>query len=266
MMDIHVFDVEHGGCTAVIAPSQELLLIGCGHNASTGWRPSDWVDANNLEITNLTIENFDEDHVSDLPSLYQHCMIRSLSTNWHITPEWLRKSKAENGMGSGIQTIITMMERFTGPDFATNWGGMSVQRFCHPPSLFNDVNSLSVVTFVRNGSVTMVFPGDTTRQAWQAFLGDAAFCLWLQDTNLFVASHHGRQDGYCPDVFGICKPVMIIVSDSSIQYDTQHVDYTQHATGLRWHAGSTRYVLTTRNDGAISIQEQGGTFQVTTAR
>jgi len=264
MMLVHVFDVEHGSCNAVVAPSGELLLIGCGHNATTGWRPTVWIHQRGLEVTNLTIDNLDEDHVSDLPNLYQRCVIRSLSTNWYVTPNWIRRAKAEQGMGPGIATAVSMMENvYTGAPYQTNWGGMHVARFCHPLTQFDDVNSLSLVTFIHYGGVRMVFPGDLTRRAWKLFLTDGSFCQWLATTNIFLASHHGREDGYCPEVFNVCTPEVVIISDAGIQYATQEVDYGPHATGIPSQDGTTRSVLTTRNDGKLTIQERNGNFQIT---
>jgi beta-lactamase superfamily II metal-dependent hydrolase len=236
------------------------MMIGCGHNATTGWRPTNWVHLHGFEVANLTIDNLDEDHVSDLPNLYRLGIIRSLSTNRNITPDWLRRAKAAQGMGPGIATAIAMMEQYTGGPYQSTWGGMQIARFGHPTSRFDDVNSLSLVTFVNYGGVRMVFPGDLTRAAWRDFLADPDFLSWLRVCNIFLASHHGREDGYCPDVFKFCTPEVIIISDDSIQYATQDVDYRPHAAGIRCPDGSTRWVLTTRNDGALTIEEQHGTF------
>ena len=68
-MDVYIFDVEHGGCAAIFSPSGRLLMIDCDNNDTTRWRPSNWVAANNLRVANLTITNFDEDYVGDLPRL-----------------------------------------------------------------------------------------------------------------------------------------------------------------------------------------------------
>jgi beta-lactamase superfamily II metal-dependent hydrolase len=242
------------------------MMIGCGHNATTGWRPSNWLQHYGLEVTNLTIDNLDEDHVSDLPNLCRLGIIRSLSTNWYVTPDWIRRAKARQGMGPGIATAIAMMEQSTGVPYQTTWGGMHIARFCHPISRFDDVNSLSLVTFVYYGGVRMVFPGDLTQTAWKAFLADPAFLCWLRACNIFLASHHGREDGYCPEVFKFCVPDVVIISDDSIQYATQKIDYGPHATGLLWADGSTRRVLTTRNDGKITIEARSGSFFITTAR
>ena len=261
-MIVHVFDVEHGSCNAVIAPSGELILIGCGHNDSTGWRPSDWLRRNNLEVTELTITNVDKDNVSDLPNVRRQCKIRSLSRNRHLTPDWVRQTKAKKGMGPGLETLVSMMGEFTSEP-TTDWGGMRVERFSHPPELFDDEKSLSLVTFVQFGGVRIIFPGDLTRQAWKEFLEDTAFLAWLISTNIFVASYNGRIEGYCPEVFDKCHPSIILVSDMSIRDETQQVDYSQHAKGVRVNNGDIKKVLTTRTNGKITIEERDRDFSIT---
>ena len=39
-MKVEIFDVEHGGCAFITANSGARMLIDCGSNSSTGWRPS----------------------------------------------------------------------------------------------------------------------------------------------------------------------------------------------------------------------------------
>jgi len=73
---------------------------------------------------------------------------------------------------------------------------------------------------------------------------------------VFVASHHGRENGYCPEVFDHCSPSLIVFSDGPVKYSTQKMadTYAQHASGAYFmNAGSRewRKVLTTRKDGNI---------------
>lgn len=231
-------------------------MIDCGHNSSTGWRPSQWVRANGGWITNLTVSNTDEDHVSDLPNLYRDCRIGSLSTNWHIDSGWIRRAKIQSGMGPGVSTLVQMTESYTGPPLQTNWGGATVSRFCLQPYTFNDENSLSLVTFIHYGIIRMIFPGDLTVAAWRALLNNHDFVRLLGETNIFMASHHGRTDGYCTEVFRYCTPEIIIISDKGIEHDTQNVNYSQHARGITWNNNAIKRVLTTRTNGKIELSLQ----------
>src|SRR6266849_4016428 len=133
-MEINIFDVEHGSCAAVISPTGHLLMIDCGHNASTDWCPSAWVAARRQPIDNLTITNFDEDHVTDLPNLRP--WVNAFTVNWNVTAAWVRRAKAGAfGMGRGIRALVDMMETSLGPGMPVDWGwsaGFQLARFCHP--------------------------------------------------------------------------------------------------------------------------------------
>lgn len=85
---------------------------------------------------------------------------------------------------------------------------------------------------------------------------------WLQKTNIFIASYHGRENGYHPEIFKYCRPYCIIFSDKSVIHDTQKnmaATYAKHVIedGIEFTptAGGilNRKVLTTRNDGHILI-------------
>jgi beta-lactamase superfamily II metal-dependent hydrolase len=255
-MKVHVFDVEHGNCSLIEFPSGEYMMIDCGHNSSTDWRPSNWLSARGGELTNLTITNFDEDHVSDLPSINKYCQIKSLSKNWNVDSNWIKREKALNGMGPGISTLVNMIDYYTGPSLQTNWGGSNIKRFCLSPKELSDVNSLSLVTFIHYNGIRIVFPGDMTSKGWSLLLEDNDFKTMLQNTNIFIASHHGRIDGYSIDVFKYCTPDIIIISDKSIKHGTQDVDYSKHAKGIQWNETDIRKVLTTRNDGKLEIESR----------
>jgi hypothetical protein len=114
---------------------------------------------------------------------------QSVTVNWNLTPDWIRRSKYGSGIGPGVQAAIEMMrlhERGPGP--AINWGGCNIAYFYHSPLMFSDENSLSVVIFVHYGMLRIVFPGDLTKDGWSAFLRDNTFRSWLSATNIFVAS------------------------------------------------------------------------------
>jgi beta-lactamase superfamily II metal-dependent hydrolase len=253
-LEVNIFDVEHGGCAAVITPSGHLMMIDAGHNGTTGWRPSDWVKGRHSEIESLVVTNFDEDHVTDLPNLFRTIHIRSWVMNWNVTAEWVRREKAaKGGMGLGVARATAQLAAYRDlPKMATNWG-CDVRWFYHPVTTAADENYLSVVTFIHCGDIRIVFGGDLTAAGWRDFLRDPLFVAYLRTTNIFVASHHGREDGYCPEVFDYCRPDVVIASDKSVEYETQLVDYGQHASGIVWNGSDRRCCLTTRKDGTLTI-------------
>ena len=98
-----------------------------------------------------------------------------------------------------------------------------------------------------------MIPGDVEEPAWQKLLQNKEFRTRLSRTNVFVASHHGRTNGYCKEVFDLCSPDVVVFSDGPQKYATQEEadTYARHASGVTFN-GRRRYVLTTRNDGTIS--------------
>ena len=106
------------------------------------------------------------------------------------------------------------------------------------------------------GNISFVLGGDLERAGWLALLQNQQIQELLRRVNVFIASHHGRQNGYCAEVFNYCKPRLIVMSDGGIQYDTQNMagTYSRHAVGELFTTPSgqeMRKVVTTRNDGNI---------------
>jgi beta-lactamase superfamily II metal-dependent hydrolase len=143
------------------------------------------------------------------------------------------------------------------PDLA----GVQIKHFRNPYPMFTDTNNLSLVSFVSYDGVGILIPGDLERAGWEAMIEGADFRECLNAVTVFIASHHGRESGYCAKVFDYCSPEVIVLSDKGIQHETQEHCYDQHATGIQWGANGTfssRYVLTTRSDGHIRVTKTTG--------
>ena len=72
-MDIRIFDVEHGDCILVLSSRNEAVLVDCGYNATTGWRPSkglaDQGFGSRRKLHHLILTHPDQDHLADLPGV-----------------------------------------------------------------------------------------------------------------------------------------------------------------------------------------------------
>ncbi len=259
-MEIRIFDVAHGFCAYVIADNGNVMLIDCGHNDQTGFRPSNYLTANGCTgIERLIISNYDEDHLSDLPNIRQQLPIQILHRNKSITADELRSLKLRAGpIQPGMVTLLDMITTYTSdvvnpPDFP----GIEIATFSNSYPTFQDTNNLSLVTFLHYRNIHIIFPGDLEKAGWRELLNQQSFVEHLRRVSLFVASHHGRESGYYAEIFDYCHPELVIISDESIQYETQETEYQRHAGGIRWGDGH-RYVLTTRNDGMITIRQREG--------
>jgi beta-lactamase superfamily II metal-dependent hydrolase len=126
---------------------------------------------------------------------------------------------------------------------------------------FDDENNLSCVTFLKCNGRGVLFPGDLERAGWLELLKQEDFKQALRDTQVLVASHHGRENGCCEEIFQYCSPFYVVISDKGYMYDTQKTIpfYRGKVRGGPFR-GETRHVLTTRRDGRIGFNFEPGTW------
>jgi beta-lactamase superfamily II metal-dependent hydrolase len=259
-MIIKIFDVAHGFCAHIVTDNGKSVLVDCGQNEETGFQPSSYISKKGYtSIEQLIVSNYDEDHISDLPNLITQLPVRTLYRNPSISADALEGLKSEAGpIQPGMRSLLELISQYSrSTALPSELDGAVLHFFWNTYPAFEDTNNLSLVTFLHYGNIHAIFPGDLEVDGWSELLENAIFRNELGRVNIFVASHHGRESGYCPDVFDHCHPALVIISDESIQYDTQDTPYAQHAQGIPWGEGR-RYVLTTRSDGMITISEESG--------
>jgi beta-lactamase superfamily II metal-dependent hydrolase len=259
-MFLEIFDVEHGACALISTSNGKRVMIDCGHSAATNWRPGSALVAAGIRwLDRLYVTNFDEDHVSGYPDLMDHVGVGALYRNPSVAPSTIRHLKTEDGMGVGIERLVLSMEHvFTGgpPPAIEDYGDTSFSVYWNNYGVlggFTDENNLSLVVFVTCGQHKFVFPGDMEREGWLQLLRNWTFVAELRGVNVFVASHHGRENGYCEEVLDLCPGIeVVVISDKKIGYQSQETveRYRAYARGLNYN-GDIRRVLTTRRDGRM---------------
>lgn len=261
---IRIFDVEHGACAMVGGDFPAVAMIDCGHNETTGWQPSTFIRTKlgRMHVDYLLVTNVDQDHISDLGNLISSGIsIGGLVSNTRLSPERLRAIKQQGGpLTADAEAYLAMRTGFgppgSGRPFHEVMGGIQLRSFSHGPGLFDNTNDLSCVYFLSYGPFKILFPGDIEKAGWRAHLADPAFIQELQTTTILVASHHGRENGFCNEVFAYLRPQAVVVSDKSIRHETQEMvpDYRMMVggEGIRvTNESDRRRVLTTRRDGDI---------------
>ena len=260
-MQIRIFDVEHGGCALVTADTGPRILIDCGHNGTTGWRPSTYLRQLGVRhLEKLVITNYDEDHASDLANLVKVVSIGVLVSNPSVKAAELRKLKKVGGIGQGIDALADLKSRYTASVSGSggNFGNLSEAVFWNTyPADFEDENNLSLVFILKAHGLTICFPGDMEVQGWRNLLRNPAFIQAIGNVNVFVASHHGRENGCCEELFSRTglNPAIVVISDSGIEYATQETVawYRARTQGITLN-GEKRRVLTTRRDGRVLLE------------
>ena len=255
-MKLTVHDVGHGLCVSLIHENGNVMLWDCGRSDTNS--PSDFLLSQGVRrIDRLFVTNYDEDHIADLPAVRDVLGIRLLCRNKSVSEAQLRKLKRADGpispaMESMLQMIGTYtveplepLPAFPGVAFTVFYNRYGTDSW--------DTNNISLVTFLRCNSVNFIIPGDLEKNGWERLLENDAFRAELPDVNVFIASHHGRKNGYCRAVFDECHPGVFVFSDSPVKYATQEMAniYATHASGIIFN-GQERGVLSTRKDGSLT--------------
>ena len=255
-MRFEILNVEHGCCAYAIGSDGGVLLFDCGHGSVN--RPSTYLpDRGITNIRRFFVTNYDEDHISDLLAVRRNLHIEVLTRNASMTSSNIRSLKTPP-ISPAMNELLDMVDSFTGgvtPE-QLEPTGLQVSIFHNDYPTFTDTNNLSLLTFLDVGGVSFVLGGDLEKAGWLALLQNPHVRGLLQRVDVFVASHHGRESGYCSEVFEYCTPRLIVMSDGPIRHDTQVMasTYAQHALGELFSTASgqeTRKVVTTRKDGNI---------------
>ena len=255
-MRFTIHDVGHGFCAHFQHDNGNVMLWDAGHKPLPEIRPSYFLRSQGITVIHyFFVTNYDEDHISDLPSLRDSFEICILTRNKSIDAGQLLRLKLASGpITPAMSSLLSMIDTYTHPvssppDFSRiEWTTFS-NRF---QSDFNDTNNLSLVTFLHSPVIDVVIPGDLETAGWLKLLENARFRQHLQRTKVFIASHHGRESGYCNRVFDYCSPEVVVFSDSRVKHATQEManTYGRHASGITFN-GRVRSVLSTRADGTL---------------
>jgi len=262
--ELKIFDVRHGFCAALIS-DEKLVLLDCGHD-SKGFRPLDWLYSQGYRhIDALIVSNFDQDHISDIKAIRDYFTVGRLAVNPTVTPEALKGIKIKGGpISDQMKILINSMGDPTLNSInhvPHTMDNVSMEFYCvyYPHEI--DTNNLSLVTFLQFGTSYIIYPGDLEVNGWKKLLTVPDFVEKLRNVNVFIASHHGRINGYCEDVFRYCVPEIVIISDQERTFSTQeHDKYSKHTTGVNFGSNQSpniRKVVTTRNDGHLTLSKIG---------
>jgi beta-lactamase superfamily II metal-dependent hydrolase len=267
-MILRVWDVEHGACAMIQHVTGQvggrLAMIDSG--STENWRPSNYIrgDLGRSILDYLFITNADQDHMSDLKGLVDAGItVPVMCRNPSYSGEQMRQIKRQGGPFSAdaeiyVNACASFSVTATEP-FNAHMGGIAATAFWNPYPVFTDTNNLSLVVFISFAGFRILFPGDLEKPGWLALLGRQDFVEQLRGTDVLVASHHGRESGFCQDIFNYFTPSAIVISDKPIQHETQLTvpDYRRVVRDLGVIVRTTqkkRHVLTTRRDGWIQFR------------
>jgi hypothetical protein len=280
-MYIVIFNVELGQCIFFYPRNHAKygLMVDCGNTPKFepidkilewNWLPEKTNDEPPKHILkNLIITNYDQDHFSGLPYLRSKVKIETSRLPDNISSEEIKTIKDK--ITEPIKEIIELKNDHTrsitlDSPYLINTFYLNQSDF---PNEEIDTNKLSQVVFVTYKGTCICIPGDLTSPAWEKHLRNTKVQDKLKETQIFVASQHGRDDGFNENVFKYCWPEVIILSDKDMTHKTREGQTQTYAgkvegSGIVFSgdASNLRKTLGTRSDGHlwILIEEDGTRF------
>jgi hypothetical protein len=280
-MYIVIFNVELGQCIFFYPRNHAKygLMVDCGNTPKFepidkilewNWLPEKTNDEPPKHILkNLIITNYDQDHFSGLPYLKSKVKIETSRLPDNISSEEIKTIKDK--ITEPIKEIIELKNDHTrsitlDSPYLINTFYLNQSDF---PNEEIDTNKLSQVVFVTYKGTCICIPGDLTSPAWEKHLRNTKVQDKLKETQIFVASQHGRDDGFNENVFKYCWPEVIILSDKDMTHktregQTQTYEGKVEGSGVVFSgdANNLRKTLGTRSDGHlwILIEEDGTRF------
>ena len=259
-LEIVVWDVEHGNATSVRLPNGNVIMLDCGSNPKTGFSPVLATLRLWGRIDALFVSHPHMDHIGDI------CSMGYRLPQYLVSPPVPAYRVLEGKHGDDLRTsacYTAFKAKYRPIPFIPQefFGNVSVSCFSlNGPH--RDMNAYSIVTFLQYGAFTFLYAGDLPTSHWPKLAQAHGRRLvdLLAATNFFEVSHHGRSEGYSADVVSTMDdPRLAFVSDKEEQGTSVTGRYDHYFKGWPAYNEATgrqeyRKVLTTRNDGRISLR------------
>jgi len=272
---IKIWDVQHGSAAYINTPSGKHIVIDLGIGDVSG---NDTIPGNVFspllhlkrhygvnQLDEVIITHPHKDHIDDIFN-FDKLEPKVLRRPTHISEEDVRKGN-KPGDSAFIDKYFEINNRYSrtldvteDPEYKNNNGGVIIRVFQPTNCASTNLNNQSTVVFLNFAGSTICIPGDNEGASWTELLKNDDFITWLKNTDILVASHHGRESGYCEEMMQYCLELKLVIISDGPQGNTCVADkYGNKAKGWLVHSLSgaeskTRYCLTTRTDGAMEIE------------
>lgn len=273
-MKIVFYDVEHGSCTHIITPNNKHILVDVGSKSDKSivdYICDKYYYGRNGAIDALIITHPHEDHIYDIPKLYQRLKPKILyrpRAAFDIapatrTPLHINIADSANNMNATYNSPVSEENNIENPSAV---GGVKITIIPSVVHLQNkgDLNTYSMLVIVEYDGFKCVITGDNPKQQLQYMIDNDYHSIknLVANAAVLLAPHHGRTGEFCKDFFDCVNPVLTIISDKSIEHATQEESSSIYKGRGTYLDGRDRYVLTTRNDGDIAFNVSKGSCSI----
>lgn len=144
-------------------------------------------------------------------------------------------------------------ENENNPDNPYKYGGLTIETYSTSACNHSNFNNFSIITVFILSGVKVVVCGDNETESLDILMKRSDFKEAVKNADVLVAPHHGRESAYHSDFVSLVNPRITIISDTNKSGASASDKYTRISRGWKVN-GATRYCLTTRNDGNITVE------------
>jgi competence protein ComEC len=212
------FAVDKGHMILVQFSSGFNMLVDCRCSPN---RPSPCAYLKS-KITTLDLVVITHPHQDHLTGLKELCEWFKPKGLWHngryfrpdpVYDDWSYYERLRNGQISYCTPVrVQAGQTTTIGDSKVSIAGPIVPNLVDKP---DDENNNSIILAITTGNSRVVLTGDTETEQW-----DVTDLAPLANAAIFLASHHGREDGFSERALKVIKPQRIIISSDGEPCDT----------------------------------------------
>lgn len=267
-VQIVFWDVQHGHATYIRTPNDRHIVIDLGTGDYSGRNEtfSPLLHLRNRygikQLDYVVITHPHKDHIDDILNfdlMSPRVLHRPRSILNSAVMDGIREQdrpKFEKYCEINDRYNTSIAGTWDDPDIPNNWGGVELQVFAPSGDFGTNFNNASLITVVSYDGMKAVIPGDNEKGCLQQLLTRTDFQHAIQDADILLAPHHGRESGYLSEFVRAVNPRLSIVSDGRFCDTSANQCYSSLSRGWLVHTGSTseqRKCLTTNSDGEVYV-------------
>lgn len=267
-LDILVFNVKSANAIWVSTPNNKNIMYDIGVGRTPEGRvfsPLQYVYQNGVRhLDALVLTHPHGDHVDGIDDL-RLFSIGMLTCARQISRDEILAGNSDNAK-DWVDAYLSLDRTYSTPVIDAesvynpqNNGGVKILTFGQRETAVSNLNNRSIVSVMEYLGMKVLIPGDAEPAAFRQLLQDSNFVRAIKGVDVMIVPHHGRESGYCAEIFEHFSPRVCIVSDGEVQETDATPLYSQKATGVKVVNKHTemlekgRKCLTTRSDGAMLI-------------
>lgn len=266
MFKMTLWNVQHGSATYLKTPFGKHIVVDLGTGKSGNMNFSPLLHLKNTGVTllhHVIITHPHTDHIDDIFN-FDLMSPKVLNRPSHLTKLDILNANRPTDRAK-IDKYLELDRRYVHaiPNADKVWlpefnGGVTIKQFTPSNCPTSNINNHSIVVVIEYLGVKIILPGDNETPSWFELLANPAFCSAISGKGVFIASHHGRESGFCKELFSLFTPYITCISDGPVGSTSVTSKYTEVSEGWKVRKRSTgefieRKCLTTRCDGPIDI-------------